>query len=697
EGHLYRVDMRLRPDGSSGPLAMSRAGYRLYYEARGELWERQMLLKARVVGGHREVGHRWLRDLEPFIHPRSLAGNPREEILRVKRRIEERLEGEENIKLGSGGIRDCEFIVQALQLLNGSFHSEVRSHNTLDGIARLREKRILSAADAETLQNAYVFFRTVEHRLQLFAGTQTHVLPQRPEEFRILSKRLGWKNPTSFRRELETFRQRVRNVFLSVFESERPRKIPPKDPGDQKSLLVSQFRKGWRDARRARHVFADIRRSLPVMQDKAIAGQFLKSLKRHGAPDWGLANFVPLSGASSIRRGLEQGLRNRKLCDLLVLLASRSRRMTMTLSSEPLLFEALLGRPEEFFTPVPGWTFLRESDPSRYFHYNQFKILLSLISGNSSLEEATAQLSEFTEQSITAVLSNILHDEAGSRQGTCGLLVLGKLGGKEITAGSDLDGIFLYAKEKGMSESVAGRIANRLAEYCRNHRLPQIDYRLRPEGKNSPVAVEIGYYREYLETRASLWERQSLVKARMVYGTETFRGAVADVITRAAYLFELPGEWIQEIEQMRKRVEKERTGGRSDNLKTGRGGLMDVEFAVQSLQLRYGGRYPPVRVPGTRGAIAELRKHKVISNALASRMQRTLAFLRLLETLVRLNSEKPDFQLPENPTELQPLVAGMGFRTIPAFRRALRKVQSQNRTSFQEALAKCRQRERGGG
>ncbi len=217
EGHLYRVDMRLRPDGGSGPLAMSRAAYFAYYEARGELWERQMLMKARVTAGDRRVGEGWMEEIQPFIFPKTLLSSPLEEIAKIKARIESNLDEGTNIKLGSGGIRDIEFTVQALQLLNGGNNVSLRQRSTLDALRQLADSGHLRESEGRDLASAYRFLRTVEDRLQLLHGLQKHSIPESLEERKILARQLGFGSVAAFSKKLESHQVRIRKAFRSVF------------------------------------------------------------------------------------------------------------------------------------------------------------------------------------------------------------------------------------------------------------------------------------------------------------------------------------------------------------------------------------------------------------------------------------------------------------------------------------------------
>jgi glutamate-ammonia-ligase adenylyltransferase len=234
EGFLYKVDLRQRPDGSSGALTMPMSGYESYYARRGELWERQMLIKARICAGSAKVGSRFLHRLRPFIYPGYFEVSPVKEIHRIKLSIEDRI-GEKgtrdtHLKLRSGGIRDVEFIVQCLQMLVGRVHTEARSANTLEAIGQLQRASALSEAEATGIREAYLFFRRVEHRMQMMHGQSDYILPQSEEDQRSLARSLGFRKASVYRANLSQHLDTVRYVYRGVFSEE--------ETGEGRSLVL---------------------------------------------------------------------------------------------------------------------------------------------------------------------------------------------------------------------------------------------------------------------------------------------------------------------------------------------------------------------------------------------------------------------------------------------------------------------------
>lgn len=679
EGHLYRVDMRLRPEGNSGPLALSRFASVQYYEIRGELWERQMLLKARPIAGRREVGTQWLQGLRPFIFPKTVLRSPLDEIRAMKMRIEEQSDVRGNIKLGEGGIRDVEFITQALQLLSGMDEFPPEG-NTVLALRRLAGK-LIGKKDAERLVRSYEFFRTLEHRLQLLHGTQTHDLPQTDAETTLLARRLGFSSGRSLVHSITKERKAVRTIFDSVFQRGKPG--GRRSAGKASQLTVSGLRTyGFIDGPAAEKNLRLIADRLHSAGQTKFWRKTLLLFKKTGSPDWGLRNFLLLADARSIRRTLLQALSKDEMLEFLVLLSSRSRVMTELLAREPLLFETLAGQPEELFSNGLSWKFLLDHDLARFRLFNEFKIILPLLMGENDINQTTRSLSDLADYVLRHVFSRIPGSEKIS------LVAMGKLGGREITVGSDLDVVLLYDAKEIAAES-AEAVARGLAQHFDDGRIYDLDLRLRPEGKNAPLAADIAYYEEYLSKRASLWERQSLTKARHACGNTPLSNRFLKSVSNFLYRSPLPRDWTEEIRKMRIKMENERAG-KKDDLKLGKGGLVDLEFFVQLLQLCFGTEAAALRTPNSLQTLAEIKKRKLAPGSGGNAVGRNLAFLREVETMVRLNSGRSDFVLPEEETELQMLAAATNSRSRALFRKKINLLRRQNRRFFQIALRACR-------
>jgi glutamate-ammonia-ligase adenylyltransferase len=352
------------------------------------------------------------------------------------------------------------------------------------------------------------------------------------------------------------------------------------------------------------------------------------------------------------------------------------------LSREPLLFEALVGRSEDLFSPGIGWTFLKSSNLQRHRLYNEFKSVLRFVLGESSARQLTGELSSLADEIVADAFTRARTELEHARGLSVALIALGKFGGGEISIGSDLDVILLH---KGASGTNASKIVNTLGRRLREmlDQIYQVDFRLRPEGKNAPLASEFQYYKDYFAGRASLWERQSLLKARFVSGDADFGREVMDHVMSTAYGSPLPKEWKKEILSMRGRMVKERSRQNvGEDLKVGVGGLVDLEFLVQAVQLRYGGEFKWLICSSTFEAVASLLGKKVLRQSDVRKIGNNLEYMRRLEACIRMNSETADFVLPVDRERLQAVVAAMGSASPGAFRRGLQQTRKVNRRLF---------------
>jgi glutamate-ammonia-ligase adenylyltransferase len=414
----------------------------------------------------------------------------------------------------------------------------------------------------------------------------------------------------------------------------------------------------------------------------------LAMIHRHGAPDWCLGNLLVITNSLPLRRSLQQVLSNERALEFLTLLCSRTSKFTAILSREPLLFESMVGRPEDLLSAVRGWEFLRLSDPARYRTYNQFKAVSRYIVGETAIRGCTAELSDLAEELICASFESSVKEIPAARDVTFAVLALGKLGGGEISIGSDLDIIFLYKERPGLGDAkTAVAVGRMLRETLEG--VYEVDYRLRPEGKNSPLATEYEYYKRYLLERASLWERQSLARARVLAGEPAFIEELDRHVREFVYQTPLPNNWNKDILSMRQRMAREHTRTeKSVNLKTGEGGLADLEFLVQFLQLRYGHNTPLIARSNTFDALEEIQRARILKKSDSGKAVQNLDSLRRLEAFVRLNSETSDFILPSDKSRLQAIAAAMGLPSCAALIARVERMCRENHALFTTTLKK---------
>jgi glutamate-ammonia-ligase adenylyltransferase len=649
--NCFRVDLRLRPGGKMASLVTSLQAALGFYQNLGETWERAALLRARPVAGALDLGRRFVSELDRFVYRRYLDFDTLRQLRAMKRQIEDELRSPDavhrNIKLGYGGIRELEFIVQALTLVYGGRDRRLREGQTLEALRHLESLGYLGADRARELSRAYLFLRDVEHKLQVVAGLQTHNLPASEAAMRALAARMGFgKGPGAagdFQTALGRHRVRVAELFHEMLAGGEEGAGPAASAaaqaaweaaGDPKAAAIPLGTLGFAaPAESAGHLAA-----LAAWSSRPGAGPRLRVLLDRlgprlldeiiGLPDpdlalQNLASFVAALGArTSFLLLLEQHPATRKV--LLRLFAS-SRYLSTIFIRHPDMLDTLVRSDlarlrrsaaeleAELGGLLAACTDLESRlDALRAFRHQEFlRIAIADLAGDLELEEVQAELSALAETVVRAALE-MARAEVAARWSVpptlklC-IVAMGRLGAAEMNYNSDLDLIFVYndPAEVPISGPVpASRIAQKLISVL-EVRTPEgyvykIDVRLRPSGNKGPLVTSLQGFRDYHRQSSALWERQSLVRARVIAGDpELGRGVEA---ARQEFVFGrgLSAREVGEIAAMRSRMEHEIGVENAErlNLKQGRGGLVDVEFIAQMMALRHGGRHPQRRRQG---------------------------------------------------------------------------------------------------
>src|SRR5213596_2363783 len=519
-GSLFRVDLRLRPEGSAGPLARSLESMENYYAGFGETWERIALIKARGIAGSRELAYEFSRQHQPFIYPKSTTRDLLDEIAHIKHRIERDIVGaeklERDVKLGRGGIRDIEFIVQTLQLIHGARHPFLQEPGMLKALRGLRQLDLLPREEVLTCDNTYRFLRRVEHRLQIEAEQQTHIVPREAETLRRLALSLRFRSSEDFTAALQEKMRAVRPIFQRIVSgtSTAPAGSPKANDleifNDQKratkavSALV-QGAAGFHIAPRTRQVFRKLRPDL------------LGWLAKTADPDATLNQFVRLVegyGLSSLF--FELLVANPRLLELVIKTFDASRFASELLIRRPQLLEDITRDPT-FDEPRSVAENLRlldslgadagNLDPIRA--YRQRQLLGIIPRGVLGLASPAATFTELSDVAEACLLftARLL----GSEQLT--IVALGKFGGREISYGADLDVLFV-----GDDIRAAQNLVIAIARPTSEGNIWMLDARLRPEGEKGPLVCPLETYESYYTNRAQPWELQALTRARAVTG-----------------------------------------------------------------------------------------------------------------------------------------------------------------------------------
>ncbi|HJV66500.1 MAG TPA: bifunctional [glutamate--ammonia ligase]-adenylyl-L-tyrosine phosphorylase/[glutamate--ammonia-ligase] adenylyltransferase [Geomonas sp.] len=700
DGFVFRVDMGLRPDGKAGDLATSIRSAEVYYESWGQSWERAALMKARPVAGSRELGEEMLTALIPFVYRRYLDYNLIEDMMSMKLRIDASLtrlhEAEINIKLGRGGIREIEFFIQALQLVYAGKNPNLREKNSLKALQILRASRIIKEADCVALTEAYRFLRTVEHRIQVVQERQTHALPTKEDEMLALARRCGYLRKDGvqrFNEALAAHRNTVAAIYGDLFLS-RDRRIkeevlpevfffldPKADPDLIKDMLAERGFEHVDAAYQNLLVLRDGPPKLNLTEQgrrtlEKIAPLFLQESFASPDPDLALTNLERFLTSIRTRSSFYALLaENRDILKLITSIFGMSEFLAKIFIGHPELLDSMTTRGYAYLKKERETmaeeldSLLSQSDNfeeqldamRRYRHEEFLRIGMNDVYGKMGQPEVALQLTHLAEVCLAAACClatgelarfgrpMVKGEDGSEHEASFAIVAMGKLGGFELNYHSDLDIIYIYDGQ-GMTDGEKS-ISNReyfaklgqkvimvLTTQTREGFVYKIDTRLRPSGNAGPLVTSLDAFISYHSTESQIWERQALTKARVCYGDPKLKGTVEQVIEKAVYGRGAEQEVRSEIHRLRMRMENElaKESEGSYNIKTGRGGMVDVEFIIQFLQLKYGVDHPGIRNSNTLQALDAMRKLSIIVEADAQALSEGYQFLRRLENRLRI-------------------------------------------------------------
>jgi len=655
EGTLFRVDLRLRPEGGAGPLARSLESMENYYAGFGETWERIALIKARGIAGDRELAYEFLRQHQPFIYPRSPTPDLLDEIANIKRRIERdvvRTDAiERNVKLGRGGIREVEFVVQTLQFIHGGRNAFLQDTSTLGALQSLARLEIIPRKEVLDLDRGYRFLRSVEHRLQIEAEQQVHTVPRDRTALEKLSRGLGFDSANSFNSELKKHMQNIRSVFDRVISSTPAQTVAAAMPDlkifkDEKSAARSlsdllRPTSASHIAPRTKQIFGKLRPAL------------LEQISEAADPDAALNQFVRFVEAYGLRGLIFELLAtNPTLLELLIKIFDRSRFAGNLLIRRPQLLEEIT-RDKSFNQPrsIAEHLDRLESfgasasnlDPVRAYRQRQtLRIIMRDVLAVAEASVIFAELSDLAEACLT--FANKL---VGGEDLT--IVALGKFGGRELSYGADLDVVFV-GEDSRAAQNLVGAMTQPSSEGI----IASLDARLRPDGEKGPLVAPLAAYESYYRERAQLWEIHALTRARPIVGP-----LQNDYIEIAQQIWREIGkqpDLFGKIDNMLERIQKERGSGLEVlDFKTGVGGMIEAEFLVQALQTHAG-----IWEPNWEKALADLKQAKVVSDSDATKASESYDFLRRIELALRRFENKNVSTLPAAPDEQARLARRLG-------------------------------------
>jgi glutamate-ammonia-ligase adenylyltransferase len=698
DGIVFRTDADLRPEGRSGALSRTLVSYTTYWERWARTWELQALIKARPVAGDPALGDAFVAGVSPFVWPDVLDPSAVHEVRAMKARTEQMLarQGLETreLKRGYGGIRDIEFAIQLLQLVHGRHDRSIRARGTLDALEQLASGGYVTIDDARRLDDAYVWLRTVEHRLQLVDEHQTHILPVDVGARTDLARVLGYRDRagTSALARLDAEHQHhqatVRAIHEKLFFAPLLDTLAGVGALSMQAAQERLIAFGFRDVERTRaaleELTAGLTRRSRVMQQLLPA--LLGWLSAAPDPDLGLLALRRLTegyqrSSTLARRFRESPIAAERTCRLL----GSSRILGAELYRQPSFVDALAddssGTSAALTTEVTRAELVtealdsldwREDDAGRRSGLRRFKRrhLLRVgardVLGFAALDTAGRELSCLADACVEGALRSL--------EPTLPFAVigLGRLGGAELSYASDVDVIFVYdgatAADFATAERTATRLVGAIGDSTAEGRTFRVDTRLRPEGAQGPLARSLGGYETYFEQWAQTWEFQALTKARFVAGDAALGEQFVTLAHRFVYRDPFPDQWRREVRRMKARIERERIPPGEDprfHLKLGRGSLSDIEFTVQLEQLAHGGVHREVREPSTLRALGALVEIGAISPEDAQALRESFVLCERARNYRYLLTGSPSDALPADGDEAEKLGRLLGYTHRP--------------------------------
>ncbi|MDE0044213.1 MAG: hypothetical protein OXT74_19405, partial [Candidatus Poribacteria bacterium] len=714
---------------SVGTIVRSIEGYEAYYEGWGEIWERQALIKARPVAGDIELGKQFIQTIQPFVYQRYLDGlsisEIKTDIRHTKARIERRIIAENenpqsHVKLGIGGIRDIEFVIQYLQLVHGGPIATLRNRNSLETLNLLREHELLSREDWKTLSGAYRFLRTVEHRIQIEADQQRYSLPSKQEDLIKIAKSSGYRDSRDesaldiFHKDYKKHTHAVREVFDKIFATSEADEdidisllLSTKDSAMIKRILEPFGFENPREAQWRIKLMAEGpegSRFSPGVRTKLIeiAPTLLSYLRHTPDPDMALRYIEAFTGRVGARASYYTMFQqNASILDMLARLCGTSLFLSELLITHPESFDvltapAVMEQPRTLAEKLDSACQIIANAPEVHVFnvLRQFKnsevlrIGLRSILKRADLWTTTAELSDLAEATLKAIYPHISGQfkqqygiplTSDGVEATFSIIGMGKLGGRELNFSSDLDVMMVYSGQGETTEGLSNaeyfaklglELVNRFKD-TGSGTIYELDLRLRHYGTGGALALPLKGYKNYYEEHAETWERQALIRARPIAGDERFGRRFLDVAHTFAYRQPLTQDEVAEIIHTRQRKEtqatrlvttkRRRRRKKTQDVKSGYGGLVDIEFAVQTLQLIYGTQHPMVRAQNTLDAIAQLTEIGVITTSDKEHLVRDYEFLRRVENSLRIVHDRPLDALPDQTAELDKLAKRVGY------------------------------------
>lgn len=754
-GACYRVDLRLRPEGQRGPLARSLDSTLAYYDTLGRTFERQALIKVRCVAGDQKLGKLFESAILPFVYRRYLSFAEINEIKALKKRIEHNTsrQGLENteVKTGRGGIRDIEFTIQFLQLLNGGDLPQVRKCNTLLAMQALEREGCLTDQEYRVLDDAYRFLRKTEHRLQVLFDLQTHKLPESTAELDKLALRLGYNSgaePSPKDQFLADFKDRtalthriLEHLLHQTFSNEREESAPESDlildPNpDVETIQETLGKYAFRDVQSAyRNLVLLAQESAPFLSTRrcrhflaSIAPALLKTLALTPDPDMALLNLEKVTASLGAKTVLwELFSFNPPSLKLYVDICAWSQFLSEILINNPgmideLLDSLVLDQPRSLEILLAEITDLTRNaeDIDPILHSFQDKELLGIgvrdILGKEPIRATVASLTDLAESILVTVIrlefAQLVRQLGAPSLLDTGnpcrfvVLALGKFGGRELNYHSDLDLVFLYEGDgKPLSTnarstedtcpdnfsfftSLTQKVIRRLSHIGPLGKLYDVDLRLRPTGASGSLVLSLAEFeRYYSDPNQSQFWERLMLNRSRLLHADS---AFQDIVSRQIHKAVFNQPWKPSfIDDGLLMREKMEASRNPRDLKRGSGGMTDIEFIVEIMHLRHGEQFPSIRNPNIWASLDSLLSHALLSPGEHAQLTSGYDFLLRAQSRMRIVHNRAINSLPEKPEDLLRLARRLGYE-LTQFQENLSSHQKTIRSLFNAILNRCR-------
>ncbi len=707
EGRIWEVDANLRPEGKNGPLVRTLASHVAYYRRWAKTWEFQALLKARPVAGDEELGRAYLDALAPLVWQAAERENFVTDVQEMRRRVVENIpvaQVDRELKLGPGGLRDVEFAVQLLQLVHGRTDPAVRSRTTLTALAQLAEGGYVGREDAAALDAAYRFLRCMEHRIQLHKLRRTHLVPEDEADLRRLGRSLGLRaEPVAeltrvWRRHAKDVRRLHEKIFyrplLDAFAQLEPGEAKLSPDAARQRLEALGYLDPAAALRHLEALASGVSRKAAIQRTllPVLLGFFADSAD----PDAGLLNFRKVSDALGRTPWYLRLLRDEGAAAVNLARVLSAGRLAPDLLLRAPEAVALLGAGQS--ARPPGYAVLAQEVRAAVGRAENAEAAVTVVRGVRRRElfrtaaadltgafaapddpgEAVDAIGAALTDLTRATIGGALQAAAGSVSGgeplptRLAVIAMGRFGGRELSYGSDADVLFVHEPLEGADATEAARVALRIADETR--RLLQmptsdppllIDADLRPEGKSGPLVRTLSSYEAYYRRWSRVWEAQALLRAAPAAGDEELTGRFLALVDPLRYPEDGPSEEaVTEIRRLKARMESERLPRGADpttHTKLGRGGLSDVEWTVQLLQMRHGAGREELRTPHTRTALAAAREAGLVDPDDAAVLDEAWVLATRVRNAVMLVRGRPGDTFPGDGREMAAVGRHLGY------------------------------------